>query len=208
SPSHLPKRSFHVLYARPPNVPPRLNHHPPTLISPLSLHDALPIRPSRRRSHSANDPRPGTTPVARSATTPPSVSPASRAAAIAAIIALLRSGSALRTSLASTASRSTRGSLTTSPTDFVSFATPVPPPPHAAGDAHRIALYAPPRATAVSELPAAQVEIDLRGRHCETGGDAVQDGEDHRPVGLAGGQEPHTRRGRAARMTSSGAGTP
>src|SRR5207244_13356882 len=83
SPSHLPKRSFHVLYARPPNVPPRLNHHPPTLISPLSLHDALPIRPSRRRSHSANEPRPGTTPVARSATIPPSVSPASRAAAIA-----------------------------------------------------------------------------------------------------------------------------
>ena len=83
-----------------------------------------------------------------------------------------------------------------------------PPLTHAAGDAHRIALDALPRATAVSELPAAQVEIDLRRRHCETGGDAVQDGEDHRPVGLAGGQEPHTRRGRAARMTSSGAGTP
>src|SRR5437870_3832147 len=66
------------------------------------------MRPSRRRSHSAKDPSPGTTPLARRATTPPRVSPASRAAAIAAIIAALFSGSAHRTSLSSTPAPSKR----------------------------------------------------------------------------------------------------
>jgi len=54
------------------------------------------------------------------------VSPASRAAAIAAIIAVLAFGSELRTSLASIASRLKRGSLETSPIDFVSLSTSVP----------------------------------------------------------------------------------
>src|SRR3989442_14129191 len=79
---------------------------------------------------------------------------------------------------------------------------------HATGDANGVPLDPLPRTATVPELPAPQVAVDVRRRHREARRDAVQDREHLRPVGLAGRQEPHTGRGRAARMTSSGAGTP
>src|SRR5439155_5357018 len=77
-----------------------------------------------------------------------------------------------------------------------------------AGDAHRVALDLLPSPAPVSELPAPEVCVDLSGRHRESRRHAVDDREDARPVRLAGGEEPHTGRGSAARIASSGAGTP
>ena len=100
---------------------------------------ACAIRPSRRRSHCAYEPSPATTPVARTTETPPSVSPASFAAAIAAIIRALAFGSLQRTSLASIASRSNVGTLSTSPMRIVSLRTSIP-------TARRSAFAMPPAA--------------------------------------------------------------
>ena len=63
-------------------------------------------RPSRRSSHEMWDPRPGTSPKARTSNTPPSDSLAFRAASISATIASLASASRQRTGDSSTPSKS------------------------------------------------------------------------------------------------------
>src|SRR5207237_7330602 len=75
-------------------------------------------------------------------------------------------------------------------------------------DVHSVALDLLPSPAPVAQLPAPEVRVDLGGRHRESCRHAVDDREDARPVRLAGGEEPHTGRGSAARIGSSGAGTP
>ena len=79
---------------------------------------------------------------------------------------------------------------------------------HAAGDVDRVALDLLPRAAAVAELPAPQIAVDVRGGDRNAGGHAVEDRDEPGPVRLAGGDEPHVARGRAARITASGASRP
>ena len=77
-----------------------------------------------------------------------------------------------------------------------------------AGDAHRVALDLLPRPAAISQLPPTEVRVDVCWRHLKSGRHAVDDREHAGPVRLTRGEEPHTGRGNAARITSSGAGTP
>src|SRR5207253_2530753 len=135
------------------------------------------------------------TPLARSATIPPSVSPASRAAAIAATIRALAARSAQRTSLASTASASKVGSASTSPMFLVSLRTSIPTARRSAfataPAATRAALDLLARTATVPELASPQVNVDLRGRQREAGRHTVDERDEDRAVRLAGGEEAH-----------------
>src|SRR5439155_26642146 len=75
---------------------------------------------------------------------------------------------------------------------------------------HAIGLDLLARAAAIPLLPAAQVEVDRLAVEREPGGQAGQDRDEGRPVGLAGRdeRERHPAERTAARMTSTGAGTP
>ena len=80
--------------------------------------------------------------------------------------------------------------------------------PHAAGDVHGVALDLLSRAAAVAELPAPQVAVDVGRCDRDAGGNAVEDRDEPRTVRLSGGEQPHMARGRAARITASGASRP
>ncbi len=69
------------------------------------------MRPSRRRSHCANEPSPAGTPRATTSNTPPTLSPARLAASISATIAAATAGSQQRTGLWSTSSSDSQAAV-------------------------------------------------------------------------------------------------
>jgi hypothetical protein len=114
---------------------------------------------SSRRSHWTYDPSPMGTPVATTSNTPPTVSPASRASSIRAIIAASASGSGQRSGDASASSRlrlAFAGSTATPPTSAVNDQASMP-------SSRRNARATPPAATR-----AAVSRADARSRTFRT----------------------------------------
>ena len=114
-----------------------------TPLTMLMLMTAAASAASRRRSQWTYDPSPMGTPVATTSNTPPTVSPASRASSMRAIIAASASGSGQRRGDASASSRerlARAGSTATPPTSAVNDHTSMP-------SSRRNARATPPAAT-------------------------------------------------------------